>query len=154
MSKEYQLTAATLGEVFNAMQLQLSDNPHLIVTVQTPGTGKWGMARLWRNWMATTAVFMAKNGCTMPFYQLKNGDNVGVRPFNADDAHDAFTRKWLGEDENGLRLSWAKSSKDGSRAATVGERFNAMRQHEQYAIDRNIPLMQPRGSEYEQLRNQ
>jgi len=154
MSKEYQLTAHTLAEVFNGIQNQLNEDGFLIVTVQKPNTGKWGMARLWRQWMTTTAKFMAENGCTMPHYQTKSGDMVGSRPFNASDAHELFTSRWLGLDENGKRLSWSKSGDEDKRAATKGERFNAMRLHDQWALEKGITLLQPRGSEYEQLQNQ
>ena len=154
MSKEYQLTMHNLSEVFNGLQSQLINDPHLIVNVQAPGVGKWGMSRLWRQWMNTTAIFMASNGCTMPHYQTKDGDMVGTRPFNENDAHELFTSRWMGLDNQGNRLSWAKKDSDGKKAALKGERFQAMRKHDEWAIEKGIVLMQPRGSEYEQLQNQ
>ena len=108
------------------------------------------MARLWRGWMATTAKFMAKNGVTMPLMINADGVTYASRPFNADDAHELFTRQHLGVDEKGVRLSWAKSGEQ--RKATKGERFDALRKHEMWASDRGITLFKPRDdSEYQQL---
>jgi len=149
--KDYQLTKYNLQEFFELAQTELDKNPILVVTTQNGNTGKWGMARLWRAWMASTAKFMAGNGCTMPLLLKPNGSNYGTRPFNKDDAHELFTQQYLGVDSDGVRLSWAKKAHDGMRAATKGERFNAMFKHEIWATERGIVLFKPRGSEYEKL---
>jgi len=150
MSKEYQLTKHNLNEVFNALQDELKQGSYLILETKNPSIGKWGMARLWRAWMKTTADHMADKGITMPHYQKVNGENVGVRPFDFNDAHELFTSRFMmGAD--GVRLSWSKSGSDTARAATKGERFHALRQHHEYCTGLNIILFNPKDSEYAQL---
>ena len=149
--KDYHLTGQNIDEFLTVIQDELEEHKHLIVKTQDANTGKWGMARLWRSWMATTARFMAASGVTMPLMLSEDGRQWGQRDFNADDSHELFTSKWLGVGEDGNRLSWSKSGNGGKRAATKGERYNALRQHEQWCIERGITILIPRDSEYEQL---
>jgi len=154
--KEYQLTANNFEQFFHDIQSELAGTSYLVVTTQDgSNTGKWTAARLWRSWMKSTADFMALNGCTMPLMiNPGTGNHYGTRPFNADDAHLLFTSQWLMLDSDGTRLSWSQKGHDGMRAATKGERFNAMRKHEAYAIERGIKLLNPRDSEYNQLQQE
>jgi len=147
--KEFPLNNQNFQSFIQDIQNELEEYPLLIVTTQQMNTGKWGMAKLWRAWMATTAEWMAKNGAKMPLTLDKNGNPYGSRPFSANDAHELFTRQHMGVDENGNRLSWAKSG--NHRKATKGERFNALQRHEAWASERGIILFKPRGSEYDQL---
>ena len=106
--------------------------------------------------MTTTAKFMAKSGVVMPLMINAEGLSHGTRPFNKGDAHEMFTSYWLGIDENGARLSWSKTGRkndDGElmRAADRGERFNALRKHELWAIDKGLTLFKPREGEYHKL---
>ena len=101
--------------------------------------------------MSTTAKFMADKGATMPLMIKSNGDQYGSRRFSPEDAHELFTSQWLGLDEGGNRLSWSKSGSDKSRAATKGERFNALRKHESWCVEKGIKLFVPRDSEYNKL---
>lgn len=149
--KDFQLTKGNLDALFEELGKELENAPLIVVSSQSAGTGKWGMARLWRAWMASTAEWMYKNGATMPLCLNKAGINYGTRPFNKADAHEMFTAMWMLVDADGTRLSWAKKSHDGMRAATKGERFLAMWKHEQYAIDRGILLFKPKDSEYSKL---
>lgn len=149
--KDIAVTHANLEDYFEEFAKALDEHKVLNASYQPVGTGKWTMARLWRGWMATTADFMAKNGVTMPLMVNADGVTYSSRPFNADDAHELFTRQHLGVDENGVRLSWAKSG--DQRKATKGERFNALRCHEQWASERGITLFKPRTSEYTELIN-
>ena len=139
------------------LQAEIDEHKLVIINSQPAGTGKWGMARLWRGWMATTAKFMAGNGAKMPLMINKDGVWYGSRPFDGNDAHELFTRQHLGVDENGKRLSWAKSikkeSEDKERVATKGERFNALRKHEDWCTEKGISLFKPRNSEYQELIN-
>jgi len=159
--KSHNLTESSLSAFLHSITSELLINPLLVVTVQTIGeyreessAGKWGMARLWRSWMKSTADFMAANGCKMPLMIQKNGEHYGSRPFGPEDAHALFTQQWLGCNAEGERLSWSKSGRDGMRAATKGERFNAMLKHECWAVDRGVTLMMPRNSEYNNLLNE
>lgn len=149
--KEYALSVHTLPAFVSEIQDELANHPLLLVTSTDPGTGKWGMAQLWRAWMSTTATWMAAQGARMPLVIQIDGTNYGSRPFNADDAHELFTHRWLGADADGTRLSWSRAGRDGMRAATKGERFNALRQHEDWATERGIILLKPRDSEYARL---
>ena len=147
--KDIQVSSHNLQQFMEELQVEIDEHKLIIINSQPAGTGKWGMARLWRGWMATTAKFMAGNGVKMPLMINKDGEWYGSRPFNAGDAHELFTRQHLGVDENGVRLSWAKSG--DQRKATRGERFNALRKHEEWASIKGITLFKPRNSEYEQI---
>ena len=153
--KEKQVSDHNLQEFMSEIQNEIAEHKLVIVSSQPMKVGKWGMARLWRAWMETTAKFMAGNGVTMPLMINKDGALYGSRPFNKDDAHNLFTRQHLGSDELGRRLSWAKSIKkedeDKSRVATKGERFDALRKHEDWCVEKGISLFKPRDSEYEQI---
>jgi len=151
---DFQLTKHNLQLFFDEVQTELEKNPVLVVTIQNAGIGRWGMSRLWRSWMATTADFMAKNGVTMPLMYASDGNPYGKRPFNCDDAHELFTRQHLGVDANGVRLSWSRKGNNGMRPATKGERFNAMMKHSEWCCERGIALLNPRDSEYKQLEQQ
>lgn len=149
--KDYQVSSHNLQEFMTDLQKELIDSPVMIVSTQSANTGKWKMSKLWRAWMATTADFMAEQGCTMPLMIKPDGTTYGKKPFDKDDAHDLFTYRWLGTDENGKRLSWAKKSDGDNRVATKGERYSAMLKHEVWASDKGVILLQPRDSEFEQL---
>lgn len=151
---DYHLTKANIVECFDQIQDELEKRPHLIVSVQDGNTGKWGMARLWRTWMATTAAFMSSNGVTQPLYIKANGEHVGSRGFEPEDAHALFTMQWLGCDKEGNRLSWSKKGRDGMRPASKGERFDALRKHEVWAVNKGLKLLNPRDSEYSRLQKE
>ena len=150
---DFHLTKHNIQFLHEHLVKELEVNPAVIVSVQSCTTSKWGMARLWRMWIKTVSDWMAQNGATMPLV-IKNGVNHGVRPFNADDGHELFTSHLLPQDQDGTRVSWSKSGRDGMRPSTKGERFHALRQLEQYAIERGIVLYKPQDSEYEQLRGE
>lgn len=127
------------------------------VKISSGDTGKWGMAKLWRKWMALTAKYMAGQGCVMPLMIGNDGQHYGQRQFNAEDAHELFTHKWMGADAQGRRKSWSKQSTDEKVAADKGDRFLALQRHEAWATERGITLPKPRESEYcklEQEQNQ
>lgn len=147
--KEYPVSNHNMQDFITELQNELNEYPLVIVSTQQANTGKWGMARLWRAWMATTADWMANNGATMPLTLDKDGNPYGSRPFNSNDAHELFSRQHLGCDDKGERLSWAKNG--SQRKATKGERFNALQRHEAWASERGIILFKPRGSEYDKL---
>ncbi len=119
---------------------------------ESSGNGKWGMARLWRKWMAVTASYMANNGSKMPLMIREDGSWYGIRSFDANDAHELFTRQWLGVDSEGNRLSWQK--KEGANTADKGQRFTAMMKHQSWCIEKGIDLPLPRDSEYNDLQEQ
>ena len=177
--KDMTITKANKDEFFQEFEALLEKEKALIVSAQPANTGKWGMAKLWRVWMLTTATWMANNGATMPLTTVNlataedgafnralnklkqtfgQGHNLtvtyGVRAFNSNDAHELFTSQWLGVDEQGHRLSWAKKGNDDKRVATKGERFNALRLHEEWCITKGINLLKPRGSDYEKLQQE
>lgn len=150
--KDYQVSNHNLKDFIESLQDEINESKLVIVQTQPFNTGKWGMAKLWRAWMQTTADFMAGNGCKMPLMIKPDGSWYGERPFDASDAHELFTRQWLGVDEDNNRLSWAKYG--SHRKATKGERFNAMRKHENWCVEKGITLFKPRNSEYTQLEKQ
>ena len=101
--------------------------------------------------MEATAKVQAANGVTMPLMIKADGSFFGKREFSPQDAHELFTSQWLGFGEDALRLSWAKKSHSGMRAATKGERYIAMMKHDNWCVERGIALYRPRDSEYSQL---
>lgn len=127
-----------------------SDKPLKFTVTEHNGTGKTGMLRLWRKWMAITADYMSANGSKMPLMTRSDGSWYGSRPFNSDDAHALFTSQWLGLNEKGERLSWVMS--DGENVADTGQRFRAMLQHEDWCLEKGIKLPQPRNSELHELK--
>lgn len=114
--------------------------------------GSVNMLRTWRGWMNETATHMAHMGCTMPLYIDSKGDPHGSRPFNADDAHELFTMKYLGSDDQGRRKTWSMSRKDdGTVQASIGDRLWAMQSHLDWCSERGINITIPRNSEFNQL---
>jgi hypothetical protein len=148
---EYQITRANLQDVFNSLQDELKDNQVLLIETRSAEPTKWGMSRLWRAWMASTAKWMADNGARMPLVLKADGGQYGSRLFSPEDAHHLFSCQWLGVDTDGIRLSWAKAPHDGMRLATKGEKLLAMQKHEAWASERGIILFHPRDSEYQKL---
>lgn len=116
-----------------------------------PKAGKWGMSRLWRAWMATTAEWMAANGSKMPLALKPDGTYKNTRPFNEEDAHELFSRVHLGTDSHGNRYSWAKQAAPGEVIADKGQRFHALQQHQIWMTERGIKHINPRESEYQSL---
>lgn len=152
--KEYPVNSHNIQDFMVELQKELEEYPVIIVNTQQGGTGKWGMARLWRAWMASTAEFMANNGVTMPLMFDANGKPYGRREFNASDAHELFSHQFLMCDSKGVRLSWSRSGRCGMRSATKGERLHAMNMMNSWATERGINLFSPRGSEYEKLNSE
>jgi len=115
-------------------------------------TGSQSMLGTWWMWMGQTAEFMAANGCTMPLIIKPNGEFSGSRPFAKEDAHEYFTEKWLGSDEQGNRLSWSKDkSKPDRTIADEGQRHHALSMHDQYCTERAIKITIPIKSEYREI---
>ena len=149
--KDQIATLQSLPQLMGLLEDEIKEHGSVVVSSQGANIGKWGMAKLWRIWMASTAKWMADNGATMPLV-IKNGKPWGEREFKSDDAHDLFTMQWLGVDTDGNRLSWSKTGRDGMRAATKGERFTAMLRHEQWMVEKAIAAYQPRDSEFMELK--
>lgn len=151
--KEHHVSNSNFNDVMELLYKDVEEHKSLIITVKPAKIGKWGLARLWYMWMEKTGEYMAGKGCTMPLYIKSDCTHCGKRKFNQSDAHELFTFRWMGTDESGNRLSWAKNSHDDMRAATKGERVNALRLHEEWSIEKGIILFTPRDSEYEELKN-
>ena len=147
--KDVTVNNHNVQDYFEELIKEIDQHGNVICSSQPATVGKWTLARLWRAWMSTTAKFMAENGVTMPLMVNPDGVSYAKRPFNADDAHELFTRQHLNVDENGERLSWAKSGTQ--RKATKGERLDALRKHEIWCSERGISLFKPRNSEYDKL---
>jgi hypothetical protein len=151
---EFSITirADNAGEILDALRQAPCNGTHeMVLREKEPETGKWGMSKLWRMWMATTAEWMTGRGAKMPLMVRPDGSWLGERAFEPEDAHHLFTHKWLGADKQGNRLSWSKKGRDGMRAADKGERFLALVKHEEWATEKGILLFKPKDSEYAQL---
>ncbi len=157
MAKQFSITnenrevaAGNAGDFIDEI-LSTNGTAYVEISREKATTGKWGMARLWRAWMATTAKWMSENGAKMPLVINKDGGQYGSRPFNADDAHELFSAKFLPTLPNGERLSWSKDTGNGRVKADRAQRLHAMQQHDAWATERGIYLFRPGDSEYQQL---
>ena len=130
----------------------LDDGEVIQVEYKKESKGSLTMLGLWWMWMKETSDYMAGHGVTMPLMIDSNGKYVGERPFDKNDAHELFTAKWLGTDENGNRFSWSRDKNYPDRLiADTGQRHFALTRHEEYCIDRGIPITNPVKSEYREL---
>lgn len=114
--------------------------------------GSINMLRTWRGWMGETAAYMAALGAKIN-YTNDAGVVYFTREFNGDDAHDLFTSKYLGTDEEGRRKTWSMSRKDdGAIQASIGDRLWAMDRHLEWCTEKGWKLTIPRNSEYTKLK--
>lgn len=104
------------------------------------------MKGTWRMWMKETAKWMSDNGATMPLYYRPNGEPYGKRPFNEQDAHEAFMRTWGGVNANGDRQH--------QEAAEKGLMLHIMDRHLMWAIEKGISLTIPADGEYMKLKSE
>jgi len=86
--KDAAVNNETIQAVFEELVREIDEHGTVMLNSQPATVGKWGMAKLWRMWMLTTAEFMARNGVTMPLMVNAEGVVYGTRPFSSDDAHD------------------------------------------------------------------
>lgn len=143
------VTKSNIQEAIQAIERSLESENAVNVDINGLSVGKWGMARLWRSWVAKASEFMAKRGATVNVGL--NGKAIQERPFNAADGHELFTLYCLGCDVDGMRLSWAKKAHDGMKVATRGQRFDALRKLEIWCVEKGIVLFKPADSEYCEL---
>lgn len=148
---ELQIGRNNIQKAVDEIKKQLEVCTMVKVSVTDPTIGKWTMTRLWRSWMGSTAKFMAGNGAIMPLVVNPDGTYTKTRPFDENDAHELFSRKYLGTDENGNRLSWAKTSVDGMKQADKSQRWYALSQHQIWMSERGIQYINPRDSEFVEL---
>lgn len=146
----YHLTKYNIELFVKKLEDELEKEPILMVETKKATVGKWTLARLWRVWMSITTKWFAEQGYGLTITN-KAGKYGSVIPFNAENIHEQFTIKWLGTDEDGIRLSWSKKDHDGMRAANQGERYHALRCHEEWCLGKGIDLTNPRNSEYRKL---
>lgn len=127
----------------------------LKVQITQRNNGTIPMLKLWRMWMAEIARWKADRGSAMPLYYDHDGNPVGWRRFNENDAHEAYTYLCLGADENGNRYSWAVNSDEyeGRKVASIGQKLHAMQKFHQHCIEHGIPITIPDNSEYKQLQD-
>ena len=59
--------------------------------------------------------------------------------------------QWMGTDENGNRLSWAREGNEDAVIADQGQRFHALQQHQIWMTERGIKHINPRDSEFASL---
>lgn len=159
MAKQFSISEGNHNKVGTSLAdyidsiLATGGTAHIEVSPEKASTGKWGLARLWRAWMATTAKWMTENGATMPLVINKDGQKYGSRPFSADDAHELFSAKFLPVQPDGTRLSWSKDANNGKVKADKGQRLHAMQQHDAWATERGIYLFRPGDSDYMEMIN-
>lgn len=104
------------------------------------------MKRTWRMWMRETANWMAANGAVMPLMIKRDGTNHGSRPFNEQDAHELFTRQYLGVDASGERYKTATGDK--------GTMLSMMDRHLAWSTEKGISLTVPSDGEFQRLREE
>lgn len=151
MATSIVVSKAIIDEGLDKIKRLVEKHGQVVVSVESAFIGKWGMTRLWRSWMDSTAKYMVGRGAVMPLAIKPNGQWYGERRFNKDDAHELFTHHWLGADENGNRYSWAKQQHDDKIPAPKGQRFMAMMRHQEYMVERGIHYLNPQDSEFQRL---
>jgi len=119
------------------------DPVSIVVKFENKNPNSWPMMKTWRMWMSETAKFMSASGVYMPQYFTKEGVAVGRRPFDANDAHELFVRRWLGVDAEGERYRTASGDK--------GKMLYMMNKHVEWAVDKAIFLTIPEDSEFQKL---
>lgn len=146
---ELKVNSQNLAALFKRMSHKVDNGHHLVVTVQIDDFGNWDMSRLWRKWMTVTHAYLSAQKMRVPLNFDSNGEVTNeTRPVEKQDVHEMFTTRWLGTDQYGTRLTWSKKDFNGMRAATAGERFHALRMHEEWAFNNGVSLEKPRGCEY------
>jgi hypothetical protein len=114
--------------------------------------GSKSMLNTWMMWMDETAAFMRGQGVTMSQYIDSKGEHHGTRMFKKEDAHDLFTSKYLGKDEEGLRKTWSMTKSGEESQASIGDRLHAMDTHAEWCVQRGINLTIPRDGQYRKLK--
>lgn len=130
----------------------VSDKP-IKLTATQKSNGTIPMLKVWRMWMQDIAAYKASRGSVMPLYIDEQGNPIGERKFNADDAHEAYTYLCLGCDERGVRYSWAvNTDKYQDRvAADLGKKLRAMQKFHEHCIEHAVPIRIPERNEYSDL---
>ncbi|MBG2983143.1 hypothetical protein I4599_17765, partial [Proteus mirabilis] len=104
------------------------------------------MNKTWRMWMETTGEWLRARGVVI---DIKNGfgEIVLSKPITNEETHEYFVGHWLGRNENGEREKTSKMDKE--------RMLYMMEKHEQWCIEKVIPIIIPSNSEYMNLkRNQ
>lgn len=104
------------------------------------------MNKTWRMWMETTGEWLRARGVVI---DIKNGvgEIVLSKPITNEETHEYFVGYWLGRNENGEREKTSKMDK--------ARMLYMMEKHEQWCIEKGIPIIIPSNSEYMSLkRNQ
>ncbi len=139
-----------------------TDNRTLRAVITVKNNGTLPMLRVWRMWMADIAKWQVRNGAKMPIHAPQTQPDgsiewevIGYRPYNEDDAHEAYTHLLLGCDSRGVRYSWAvgKDVHEGRKVASISRKLHAMQMLHQFCIEKGIPIRIPRDSEYQELQD-
>lgn len=146
----YHLTKYNLEHFIKMLESELEKETMLMVEIKKATVGRWSLARLWRVWMSKTTEWFATKGYGLTVTN-PSGKHGNIIPFNSENIHEQFTKKWLGTGKDGMRLSWAKKNHGGMRVATQEERYHALRCHEEWCLGKGIDLTNPRNSEYRKL---
>ncbi|EGQ8036378.1 hypothetical protein NU208_001226 [Vibrio parahaemolyticus] len=151
------------GYVCDYFELSEYENPPpLRVQITKKNNGTLPMLKLWRMWMADIAKFQVRRGATIPILAPQTNANgviewkaIGERPYNENDAHEAYTYLLLGCDERGVRYSWAvhTDNYEGRKVASLSRKLHAMQKFHQFCIEHSIPIRIPERSEYQELQD-
>ena len=144
---EFQLNLNNIDEANDWLISLLNESPYWILEGKIPTIGNWSMSRLFHSWCESAGSWMAQNGSVMPLYMDRNGDWIGRRPFNKDDAKLLFSKAWYSDSE-GKKLSWSKGGTKKARAGNRGERYYCCNKLQEWMIERGIKHLNPRDSDY------
>lgn len=102
------------------------------------------MNKTWRMWMETTGDWLRARGVVI---DIRNGAGEVVisKPITNEETHEYFVGYWLGRNENGEREKTSRMDKV--------RMLYMMEKHEQWCIEKGIPIIIPRESEYMKLKN-
>jgi len=148
--KELAVSKLSRDRLLEHVDEMLKTMPVIRVTLEDAADkpiGNWTMSRLWRSWMKSTADFAAAKG-TKIVRRTADGREGRPRPYDENDAHYDFTVAYIGTNDDGEPLSWARS---GKNIASKDQRIIAMTKHKVFMMEQGIKHIDPADSEFRSL---
>jgi hypothetical protein len=94
-------------------------------------------------WVETTGDWLRARGVVVDI-RSGNGTVVLSRPITNEEVHDYYVGHWLGRDESGEREKTSRMDK--------GRMLHLMELHEQWCLDKGVPITIPNNSEFYELK--
>jgi len=154
MKTQFAVSKLTRDQIAEKVDKMLLKTPVIVVTLNDGAdSGSLSMLNLWRSWMRSTGEWFAANGYKMPLFYKDGVASKRMRPFDENDAHEAFIRHWLPTPDGGTeRLSFSMKPKDENhRIALERDRWTALTKHKIYMVEKGIKHIDPADSEFRRM---